>query len=121
MATSVLTFVIVGQEDHPIYEADLSSRAVDQAVKDVRDHFWRLLCSLCFSFEGRAFFHAPLFLVQERAQYLHQFVLHAALDAVEEQVWTTSAMYLGNVDKFNNLQARGDIFCSRGHGSWSRS
>ena len=35
--------------------------------------------------------------------YLHQFVLHAALDAVNEQVWTTTSMHLGNVDKFNNL------------------
>ena len=41
---------------------------------------------------------------QERAQYLHQFVLHASLDAVEEQLWNTTAMNLGVVDKFNNLQ-----------------
>lgn len=44
--------------------------------------------------------------MQERAQYLHQFVLHAALDAVEEQLWSTGAMHLGVVDRFNNLQAR---------------
>ena len=31
-------------------------------------------------------------------------MLHAALDAVEEQLWTTSAMHLGVVDRFNNLQ-----------------
>ena len=43
-------------------------------------------------------------LLQDRAQYLHQFVLHAALDAVDEQVWITSSMHLGVVDKFNNLQ-----------------
>ena len=43
--------------------------------------------------------------VQERAQYLHQFVMHAALDAVDEQLWSTSAMHLGVVDRFNNLQA----------------
>ncbi len=42
----------------------------------------------------------------DRAQYLHQFVLHAALDAVEEQQWQTTSMSLGVVDKFNNLQAR---------------
>ena len=35
--------------------------------------------------------------------YLHQFVLHAALDAVNEQLWATTSMHLGNVDKFNNL------------------
>ena len=43
---------------------------------------------------------------QERPQYLHHFVLHAALDAVEEQEWRTTAMHLGVVDRFNNLQAR---------------
>lgn len=34
---------------------------------------------------------------------MHQFVLHAALDAVNEQLWTTTSMHLGTVDKFNNL------------------
>ena len=38
---------------------------------------------------------------------MHQFVLHASLDAVEEQLWSTTAMNLGVVDKFNNLQACG--------------
>jgi Sedlin, N-terminal conserved region len=45
--------------------------------------------------------------LQERAQYLHQFVMHAALDAVDEQLWSTSSMHLGVVDRFNNLQASG--------------
>eukprot|EP00891_Asterochloris_glomerata_P005847 jgi/Astpho2/5847/Aster-02357 len=80
MATAVLTFVIVGHDDHPIFEADLS-RA-----------------------EGRE---------GDRAQYLHQFVLHAALDAVDEQVWITSSMHLGVVDKFNNLQV--SAFCTAAH------
>ena len=40
----------------------------------------------------------------ERGQYLHQFVLHAALDAVEEAQWQTTAMHLSVVDKFNALQ-----------------
>lgn len=77
MASSVLTFVIVGDEDHPIFEADLAARGGDAATRDDQS---------------------------SRSQYLHQFVLHAALDAVEEQQWQTSAMHLGVVDKFNNLQ-----------------
>lgn len=71
MATPALTFVIVGHDDHPIFEADLLQRP-----------------------EGYA----------ERGQYLHQFVLHAALDAVEEAQWQTQAMHLSVVDKFNALQ-----------------
>ena len=45
-------------------------------------------------------------LLQERPQYLYHFVLHAALDAVEEQEWHSNSMHLGVVDRFNNLQAR---------------
>uniref|UniRef100_A0A061R882 Trafficking protein particle complex subunit 2-like n=1 Tax=Tetraselmis sp. GSL018 TaxID=582737 RepID=A0A061R882_9CHLO len=36
-------------------------------------------------------------------QYLHHFVLHAALDAVEDVTWTTPSMYLKVVDRFNDL------------------
>lgn len=73
MSTTVLTFVIVGLDDHPIFEADLAVRGESGSRDD-------------------------------RAQYLHQFVLHAALDAVEEQQWQGPNMNLGVVDKFNNLQ-----------------
>jgi hypothetical protein len=31
---------------------------------------------------------------QQRDQYLHQFVLHAALDAVDEVQWTTKELHL---------------------------
>mmetsp|Transcript_29206 Transcript_29206/g.82407 ORF Transcript_29206/g.82407 Transcript_29206/m.82407 type:complete len:134 (+) Transcript_29206:400-801(+) len=41
--------------------------------------------------------------VSPNVQYLHQFVLHAALDAVEDIVWTTNSMYLKVVDRFNDL------------------
>jgi hypothetical protein len=42
--------------------------------------------------------------LQERPQYLYHFVLHAALDAVDEAQWATGSMHLGVVDRFNNLQ-----------------
>ncbi|MEW5300852.1 MAG: hypothetical protein WDW38_005231 [Sanguina aurantia] len=64
---SVLTFVIVGQQDHPIYEVDLTGPK------------------------------------EQQAQYLHQFVLHASLDAVDETMWGTKELHLKTVDRFNNL------------------
>mmetsp|Transcript_6657 Transcript_6657/g.11333 ORF Transcript_6657/g.11333 Transcript_6657/m.11333 type:complete len:138 (-) Transcript_6657:313-726(-) len=67
MSTSVLTFVVVGPQDNPIYEVDL------MGPKD------------------------------QQAQYLHQFVLHAALDAVDEAMWSSKELHLKTVDRFNAL------------------
>ncbi|KAM1120481.1 hypothetical protein ACFX13_045330 [Malus domestica] len=40
---------------------------------------------------------------REDAAQLHQFILHAALDIVQDLAWTTSAMYLKAIDRFNDL------------------
>lgn len=34
---------------------------------------------------------------------LNHFVIHSALDSVEQRVWTTNSMYLKVVDNFNEL------------------
>ena len=93
MAT--LTFVIVGSSDAPIYEADLATPAAPDAdgapppppspsqpppappPPPARD--------------------------ADRAQYLHQFVLHAALDAVDDAAAASTGAHLGPVDRFNAL------------------
>ncbi len=46
---------------------------------------------------------------------LIQFICHSALDAVDQKVWTTTSMYLKDVDKFNDLTISG--FCTAGRTS----
>ena len=96
MSNSVLTFVIVGHDDHPIFESDLAPKPDGREVS----------CSLGSSDHNtkhQSFKRSLLTCLQTQGVYLHQFVLHAALDAVNEQIWTTTNMHLGTVDKFNNL------------------
>ncbi|KAI8529474.1 hypothetical protein RHMOL_Rhmol12G0227200 [Rhododendron molle] len=40
---------------------------------------------------------------KEDAAHQHQFILHAALDIVQDLAWTTSAMFLKAIDRFNEL------------------
>merc|ERR1712186_304037 len=74
---SVNVLIIVGKDDSPIYEADLSSTGA-----------------------------------REDSPHLDQFVIHAALDLVDELMWTTSSMFLRVVDKFNDFHV--SAFCTAG-------
>eukprot|EP00038_Savillea_parva_P010908 m.193697 g.193697 ORF g.193697 m.193697 type:complete len:139 (+) comp18998_c0_seq1:171-587(+) len=38
---------------------------------------------------------------RDERRYLNEFIIHAALDMVDAQVWTRSAMYLKVIDRFN--------------------
>ncbi|KAI0522877.1 hypothetical protein KFK09_005264 [Dendrobium nobile] len=40
---------------------------------------------------------------KEEAAHQHQFILHSALDIVQDLAWTTSAMFLKAMDRFNEL------------------
>lgn len=56
---------------------------------------------------------SSLYTIQERPQYLHHFVLHASLDALEEAEWNSSSAYLGVIDRFNLLQVSAFVTPSR--------
>eukprot|EP00933_Yihiella_yeosuensis_P064274 TRINITY_DN6762_c3_g1_i1.p1 TRINITY_DN6762_c3_g1~~TRINITY_DN6762_c3_g1_i1.p1 ORF type:complete len:160 (+),score=19.95 TRINITY_DN6762_c3_g1_i1:45-482(+) len=77
-AASVNVLIIVGKDDSPMYEADLSSAGV-----------------------------------RDDSPHLDQFIIHAALDVVDEMVWTTSSMFLRVVDKFNDFYV--SAYCTAGH------
>ncbi|CAM8993773.1 unnamed protein product [Rhodiola kirilowii] len=50
---------------------------------------------------------------KEEAAQQHQFILHAALDIVQDLAWTTSAMFLKSVDRFNDLVV--SVYVTAGH------
>lgn len=113
MASSPLTFVIVGPQDHPIYEVDLSgpkevcaSMGTCSSSRDRVCAANRCMCVVarpcgCHRVSVHSIVHAhritsswaefscslptcPSRCPQQQSQYLYQFVLHAALDALDD-------------------------------------
>jgi hypothetical protein len=99
----VLQFVIVGKDDVPIFDADLSARVMPSGdgagvpSSSGSDH----IAATDRSKQG----DVP----NQRPQYLYHFVLHASLDAMDDLEWSTKSAFLGVIDRFNNLQVSGYI------------
>eukprot|EP00051_Salpingoeca_urceolata_P035862 m.31731 g.31731 ORF g.31731 m.31731 type:complete len:147 (-) comp9826_c0_seq1:125-565(-) len=70
-------FVIVGPKDNPLFEQEFGPDAQSRASGDPRQ-------------------------VSEDHRHLNQFVVHSALDVVDQLMWTTQQMTLKTVDKFND-------------------
>ena len=45
----------------------------------------------------------------DEARTLNQFIVHSSLDIVEESIWTTGAMYLRHVDRFQHALVSGFV------------
>ena len=98
MSSSVLTFAIVGEGDSPIFEADLAappSAAFTDAVAtgdDENEDDAKDPSTSAASAEQQPPSSASTSSARdERAAYLHQFILHAALDAVDEVLMSSSS------------------------------
>ncbi|KAI5362538.1 Putative trafficking protein particle complex subunit 2 [Septoria linicola] len=68
-------FTIIGTRDNPLFELDFGTSKVGG--------------------DGIARF-------REEAKHMNQFIVHAAIDMVEEAQWSTKDLYLKKVDSFQN-------------------
>ncbi|KAL4183779.1 hypothetical protein AMTRI_Chr11g99970 [Amborella trichopoda] len=50
---------------------------------------------------------------KEEAAHQHQFILHVALDIVQDLAWTTSVMFLKAMDRFSDLVV--SVYVTAGH------
>ncbi|KAJ6934332.1 trafficking protein particle complex subunit 2 isoform X2 [Populus alba x Populus x berolinensis] len=126
MATTAC-FIIVSRNDIPIYEAEVGSATktfdvIDLDISDLLEeillHFAQFcaydLMERCRSTSFLTFFHAHYLMTEGRcctdASILYCMQL---LDIVQDLAWTTSAMYLKAIDRFNDMVV--SVYVTAGH------
>lgn len=96
--------------DTPIYEAECKPRYPNPASCS------HLHCAhACVLRETLFVFVCSVINTQRRDDnsHLNQFIIHAALDMVDDAVWGTSSMFFKNIDKFNEYLI--SSFVTAGH------
>lgn len=98
-------FVIVGHNDNPLFEMEFNPTNKEAKVSQKMDFILVLITVLpCSSISIKQ---------KEDHRHLSQFIAHAALDLVDEQMWTTNGLYLKIVDKFNEWFVSAFVTASR--------
>jgi hypothetical protein len=99
----MLYLCIVAKGDIPVYEVELSSAGkVD--LKSISFGKRKLSFLTCVRFKFPFCF--------EQKEDLNQFIVHSALDMVDQKVWSVNTMFLREVDKFNDQSI--SAFCTAG-------